>query len=242
MSRKTQLCKALVALSIATPTVFADTITAIYGGGNPDTGWTTDTGGNIQLGLRAKNRTTGDTSNVGGVYSFATAPSPRGLWNYEFSINSNASGVSGGANLDAYNFYLAVDRDPSAGTSFQVINPLTYWLDNSYGNNSTANGAGVEGLFAILGPLSNIAQNSQNITFGDYPGGALPLDANATYTYDLYATAKGDTSGRHIADVSIDVVVGNGGARVPEGGSSVMMLGLGLVGLVGLGLRKQKVA
>src|SRR5688500_16347208 len=84
------------------PALFADSyntnITAIYGGGNPDTGWTSDSGNGITLGLRAKNRDTGVTPNNGaGVYSFATgynAANTRALWNYEFSINSGTPFLS----------------------------------------------------------------------------------------------------------------------------------------------------
>ncbi len=186
-------------------------ITAIFGGGNPDTGWTADTSNNITLALRAKNRTNGDTSNVSGVYTFATAPATRGLWNYEFSINSDpAVGV---APLSTYDYYLSADGNPSQCVTFTTVNPLSYWQDNSYGINTTANGAGVEGTAAALADSNNIAQNSQNITFGDYPGGPQSLMPNATYTYELYAVEKGDgPAGLKLASVRITVVVGAGGA------------------------------
>jgi hypothetical protein len=232
----------LLALPLAS-SVFADNITAIYGSGNPAAGWTVDFDAlnNVQLGLRAKDRTTGAALNVGGVYTYATAPATRGLWNYEFSINSDAQGTTG-LKLGAYDFYLSVDRDSSAGVSFATVNPLTYWADNSFGNNSTGAGLGVEGSFATLGSLNNIGQNSENITFGDYPGGALALEANATYTYELYAVKKGDgQTGARLADVSIDVVVGSGGAKVPDAGSSALLLSLGVAGTLVFGGRKSKV-
>ena len=89
--------------------LYNQNITAIYGGGNPDAGWTTDSGNGIQLGLRAKNRDTGATPNVNGVYAFSTgynAAHTRALWNYEFSINS------GTPNLSYYDYFLGVDLDP----------------------------------------------------------------------------------------------------------------------------------
>ncbi len=214
-----------VAVTSASAVQYNQNITAIFGGGNPDTGWTTETAGGITLGLRAKDRTSGATPNVDGVYTFATAPAPRGLWNYEFSINS------GTAPLTAYTFLLSVDNDSSLGTSFTTINPLTYWGDNFYGTAATGNGLGDEGLFAVLGGNNQIAQNSQNITFGDYPGGAMPLELNATYDYILTAL---DQAGNTIASVSIQVVVGNGGARVPDAGSTFAFLGAGLAALAGL--------
>lgn len=205
-------------------------ITAIFGSGNPNTGWTTDAGigSGIVLGLRAKNRTTGDTSNVNGVYSYATAPATRGLWNYEFSINS------GTPNLDAYDFYLAVDGDSSQGISYTTVNPLSYWLDNSYGNNGTLQGQGVEGTDA-LASANNLAQNSQNITFGDYPGGAQTLFPNATYNYNLFAVTRGaGVDGSRLADVSITVVVGQGGSAVPDAGSTLALMSVACAGIAGL--------
>jgi len=209
--KKTLLAIALIA-AIAPSVRAQTTITAIFGSGNPDTGWTSDDGGNIQLALRAKSRIDGSTPNDGaGTYYFATAPATRGLWNYEFSINSDAPN-----NIDAlttYDFYLSADGDPSQCIYYTTVNPLTHWNDNSYGNNTTANSQGVEGSAAALAPVNNIAQNSQNITFGDYPGGAQTLQANATYSYELYAVAAGaGPNGTKLASVSITVVVGEGGA------------------------------
>ena len=61
------LTAALLALpSLALPT-FATSITAIYGSGNPAAGWTDTVAGDLQLALRAKDRVTGDATNVDGV-------------------------------------------------------------------------------------------------------------------------------------------------------------------------------
>jgi hypothetical protein len=198
-----------------------DTITAIYGTGNPDTGWTADTGGDLQLALRANLRVTGGTpTDGGGTYTVPTgnggsATSPRATWNYEFSINSDTS--AGGAPLTGYDFYLAADRDPSQCVDFRTstVNPLTQWSDNSYGKNTTPNGQGIEGPAATLATVNNVAQNSQNIVFGDYPGGPLlpDVNANATYDYELFAVAKGaGVNGIRLSSVAITVVVGTGGA------------------------------
>lgn len=248
-----KILTAIVLTSLA-PSLWAvtynDTITAIFGGGNPATGWTSDSGSGITLALRAKNRTTGDTSNVNGVYSYADAPPTRGRWNYEFSINS------GTATLSAYDYYLSVDQDPSQGISYSTIAPLSHWVDNSFGTAGTGQGAGVEPTNLLPGDpagfalalttyptLYTIAQNSQNITFGDYPGGALPLAADATYSYELYAVTKGaGASGTKLVDTTITVVVGKGGAAVPETGSTLALLGLGVASMAGFSLRKRVVA
>ena len=217
-----KLLTALLLVPAVAAPVWATSITAIYGGGNPDAGWTTATSGELQLGLRAKDRTTGATANVDGTYSFATAPAPRGLWNYEFSINSDVNSANGTTSLAAspYDFYLTVDQDPSQGFSGVTVNPLNYWFDNSFGNNSTANGAGVEGLALFLAPGNNLVQNSQNITFAGYPGGAEVLSPNATYSYELFAVAKGaGADGARVAEVGINVVIGAGGVAVPRAGA-----------------------
>lgn len=210
-------------------TTYDQNITAIFGAGNPDTGWTVDSENGLTLGLRAKNRNDASTANTLGTYSFLNAPPTRGLWNYEFSVNS------GTAFLNSYDFYLAADQDSSQGISYSTVNALLHWNDNEYGNSSTLNGGGVAGTAASLAGLNSIAQNSQNITFGDYPGGALPLEANATYSYNLYAVRSGDgVNGTRLANVDITVVVGAGGAAVPDSGSTLALLGGALAGIAGL--------
>ncbi|HWA29378.1 MAG TPA: hypothetical protein VG734_27255 [Lacunisphaera sp.] len=214
---------------------YNQTITAIFGAGNPDTGWAADTGNGITLGLRGKNRDTGATPNAAGVYSFATglnAAANRALWNYEFSIDS------GTPTLSFYDFYLGVDMDASAGISFAYVNPFTAYDDNSFGNAGTANGQGIEGTPAGNSALANsnfIAQNSQNIVFI----GQNPF-LNATYNYELFAVAKGaGVAGPRLVDVGITVVVGSGGSAVPDSGISVILIGATLIGFA---LVRRKVA
>ena len=240
------LLTAIVISSMA-PSVWAvaynQNITAIFGGGNPNTGWTTtdaDPNG-FQLGLRAKNRDNASTANVNGVYSYTTgyattspappSPSARGLWNWEFSINSGSSG-----NLNAtFDYYVAIDTDLSAGTSFVYVNALTGFADNSYGINATGNGQGLEGSAAVFASTNNIAQQSQNIVF--YPGQSPLL--SGIYTYELFAVAQGGgVNGARRAQVDITVQVNN----VPDAGSSLALLGISVAGLVGFSFRKRMLA
>lgn len=258
---KTKLLTAIVLTSLA-PSLWAvtynDTITAIFGSGNPNTGWTSETGAGIELALRAKGRNdtsyAGTTPNDGaGTYTFATLQGVRGSFNYEFSINS------GTPTLATYDYYLAVDRDSSQGISYSLTDPLLHWMDNSYGSAGTGNGAGVEPTNLLPGDpagftlalttyptLYTVAQNSQNITFGGatgYPGGALALEADATYSYELFAVAKGTgPTGARLAEVGITVVVGQGGSSVPEGGSTLALLGLGVASMAGFRFRKRVLA
>lgn len=237
---RVQLCLALLVAPlglIATPvTVFNDTQTAIFGSGNPNGGWVTSSDSSLGLlvGLRAKDRATGATPNNGnGTFTFATAPAPRGLWNYEFTVNTGSSP------LTSFDFFLSVDRDASAGVSLFTVNPLTHWLDNSYGTAATLNGQGVEGPFLFFGGTNTIAQNSQNITFGGltpYPGGALALSPNASYRFELYAVAPGaGSNGSRLASTAIDVVVGNGGVSVPDTGSTIALLAVTLCSMLAFG-------
>jgi hypothetical protein len=203
----------IVALIFATPcSIWADsynqTITAIFGSGNPDTGWTTDSANGITLALRGKHRVTGSTTNTNGVYGpYTTGLVPpsnnRAFWNWEFSINSGA------ANLNAnYDYYVGIDTDPSECIDYTVVDALLSWNDNSYGNDATQNGQGSEGPSAVLAPSNNIAQQSQNLVF---VGGNPSLDA--TYNYELYAVAKGaGPGGAKLVSVAITVIVGTGGA------------------------------
>jgi hypothetical protein len=218
---------ALAALAPAAMAVtYNDTITAIYGSGNPDTGWTSEFGNGIELALRGKNRDTGATPqpNTLGVYEFATGPAAnpaRAKWQYEFSINS------GTPTLAFYDYYLSIDLDPSQGISYLTIDPILGYPDNSYGNSLTANGAGIEGLGLVLSPINFIAQNSQNIAFL-----GLDINADSTFNYALYAVAKGaGAGGSRLAEVEMVVVVGRGGAAVPDAGSTLALLGVGIAGL-----------
>lgn len=214
------MCALLLLNTNSHAIAYNDTITAIFGSGNPDTGWVSDTGNGVQVAIRAKNRTDGSTPNNGaGVYSFATGTAPastRARWNWEFSANSDVLGTSGDSLLD-YTWLLSVDTDPSAATSFTTFNPFAFYLDNELGNNSTANGAGVIDPFNL--GLYNVGQNSQNITFAPWS-----LDPNANATYDFVFAAYDGT--RQIASTEMQVVVGSGGTRVPDNGSTFGMMAM----------------
>lgn len=229
----TFLCAASASLMHADS--YDQSITAIFGGGNPNTGWAADSGNGITLGLRGKNRDTGATPNVAGTYSFATGlngAANRALWNYEFSIDSGTPALS------FYDYFLGVDVDGSQGISYVYVNPFAAFSDNSFGSSSTLNGQGFEGPAAgnsLLANSNSVAQNSQNIIFL----GFNPF-LNSTYNYELFAVAKGDgVNGTRLVDVSITVVVGTGGASVPDSGSSALLLG---AGLVTFGLLRRKLA
>lgn len=224
---------------------YDQTVVAIFGAGNPDTGWTTGTGAGLELALRAKNRDTGATPNVNGVYSFNTGVSTlnpsRALWNYEFSIDVGSQSFS------MYDFYLGIDLDPGAGVNYttSLIDPLGFLGDNAYGKAGTLNGQGIVSSYAqALIDGQTIAQNSLNIVFAG-------LDPNVAgiYDYRLFATEKAvnnsplpsaggnpfieSLASGPVADVNIRVIVSDS-AHVPDAGSTLALLGLSLAGAAGM--------
>lgn len=244
MKRYVIVLTTLIAATASVPALeYNQNITAIFGSGNPDTGWTTDTGGGIELGLRAKNRDDGSTPNVDGVYSFPTGFAvnnpARALWNFEFSIDVGAQSLS------MFDFYLGIDLDAGAGVNYvsSLIDPLALFGDNSFGKSTTANGQGVEiSLADALIDGYTVAQNSQNIVFyGQDPS------APGVYDYRLFAVAKEvgnaplSSSGGNpiaqnaspVADVNIQVRVGSP-ASVPDTGSTLAILSISIAGIAGL--------
>ncbi len=212
----------------------------IFGSGNANGAFTGVNANNVELGLRGKLRYNNsglpeNTFNYDGdrTYTFSpassNAPSNRSAFNFEWSINSNVSGI-GTRNLTDLTYLLQVDLDPGSGTSFQSFDPInTLFADHALGNNSTANGAGVSDLFlysAIVGNY-NVAQNSWNLGFSTlFPGIADP-QAEGLYTINLSAALNGDV----LASTSIDIVYGVTPVPVPAA-LPLLAGGLGLLGFV----------
>lgn len=189
-----------------------------FGSGNPNGNFNIDRENGLELALRAKNRSSSVLPLIdgsSGVYSVAAGPcgptcggaGTRAKWNYEFSIHTTDGSV-----LSDYVFMLGVDHDPSASTSFFYVDPTNYWVSPK------------DGLVGV--------QDSQNVTFGDTPGGVFNPSSAGLYDFILLAYSK--STGGLLAQVDMTV-------QVPEPGS-VALFGLGLASLAALRRRKSKQA
>ncbi|HOE44036.1 MAG TPA: hypothetical protein PLB25_20750 [Rhodoferax sp.] len=160
----------------------------IMGTGISNGGFTTETGAGVEIGLRARERydlatnspTNVTGSNNNGTYNqnAGTPGSPtRARWNFDWSINT------GTANVGAYTYLLGMDFDAGVGTNFQMFDLINVTLaDHSFGDNSTAQSAGVEaadaGTYASYLASKNLVQNSWNYDFFDSPSFTFSAAAN----------------------------------------------------------------
>jgi hypothetical protein len=229
----------------AAPLLVDQNVTGIiFGTGNPNGGFTADRDNNVELGLRAKVRFA-PTFNSGGdgTYNHAagTAGGGLALWNFEWSINSDASGTAG-RKLDALTYVLSMDFDAGLGANFFSFDPVMGLAcgDHSFGNNSSnetndsrtvcTGGVGTaaqQANFNTYRSTLNLVQNSWNLGFFDDPM-TRPFDptADGQYTFRLQAF----DGQRLLASTSIDVIVGNGAQPVPLPGT-LALVGLALAGL-----------
>jgi hypothetical protein len=205
----------------------------IFGSGNGNGFWTVDLENNVEVGLRAKLRGQGVYNSEGdGTYIFdpGVSSGTAALWNYEFSVNVDQDGTSG-ADIANYQILLSIDVDPTAGQSWITFSPFDAWTDNSFGNNSTLQSGGIEGVSAaaqvLLMSNYNVAQNSQNLGWAP-----IVFDPYLDATYD-FALEVHSRQGL-VAATGMTVIVGEGGAAVPEAGMTMTLLGMSCVFIAGL--------
>jgi hypothetical protein len=158
------LAASMMASAGANALAFDQNVTpdVIFGDGNANGGFTVDTAGNIEVGLRGKLRHNADgqpentfNSNGDGTYTFnpGIAPeqnSPTAEWSFEWSVNTNlpAGGLNQGggdggsslsSNLSNYTYLLQLDSNPAVGEAdfFVSFDPITW--PRLVGGGSTVN-------------------------------------------------------------------------------------------------------
>ena len=200
-----------------------------FGSGNVNGDWTIDTSNGIEVALRAKNRDGAQTTINGssGIYQanpgtcgggIGCTGSPKALWNYEFSIDTQASGFVV-RNLQNVFAQLGVDTNPGPGVNYTVLNVFNNWTDNEYWNGATKRiGTGpIAGEFGV--------QQSANPLFGD--SGFQPgFDPFAPGLYDLQLSVfenNGGIQGALLAQTHTEVRVGAAPAAIPEPGSLALL-------------------
>jgi len=213
----------------------------IFGGGNSNAAFTGIRVGSLELALRAKVRYDASHScggvgcaqnqfnyTNGNTYTFLTAqsnaPANRSIFNFEWSINSNADGM--GAALSTYTYRIDIDTDPTVHVGNNVsYNPMSIFSTGYYlgTNASPAGGA----LFRPGGTGNlnrfNLAQNSVNLGF-------LPGTNLGRGQFTIRLSAFGGNGGALVGSTAINVIVDTP-AQVP------LPAGAGLLAMALAGLR-----
>ena len=200
----------------------------IFGSGNANGYFAVDdtTTDGLELGMRAKVRYQGIYNSDGlGTYTFAnTVPNPAkpfyGVWNVEWSINTDANGNSG-LMLNDYTYDMTITSSKGTLlTGFDVINASDY--DHSIGDNTTTQLTDFirtdAADYANLIDNYNVAQQSwQPVWFG------IAFDPTDNETYDFTLSAYDGAA--LAAQTSITVITGTG-AVVPAPGA-LLLAGIG---------------
>lgn len=129
----------------------------IFGSGNSNGNFTTDSHNGVEIGLRAKIPFVGLTnSNGDGTYIYTLAETDHdsngataNRWNFDWTVNTDFDD-STGFNIDEFTYELGLDGDPGLETDFLKFDPIhsndpiggTNCADHAFGNNLTGNGAG----------------------------------------------------------------------------------------------------
>jgi hypothetical protein len=211
--------------SLAAPGVYFG-----VGNGGTNYGWTTDTEGPVELGLTTIHRGVDSVDPTSAnIYNVPTGPdgaANRAWWNFDFSINLDVGGA-GTLTLGDVTPTLTI-YDYLHGTT-ATMNPLiAFGNDNSaFDGTNTRNGndAGQEATPTDVG-----AQNSENLTFGQFAGLGFDMNLDDTFLITLSLLGPDDTN---LGSVSEYTVVGEGAPTPLPAALPLFASGLGALGLAG---------
>jgi hypothetical protein len=124
-----------------------------------------------------------------------------------------------------FDFYVNLSQSSGHLYNFDLI-----IMDNTTGLSNTVD-------FAPLGSAGSFTyQDSENLKFTGY-GGPIAFNFNNMHQYGFELQAYDQMTGL-LGISAIDVNVGSP-SPIPDSGTTVAMLGLGLIGMFGFGLRKR---
>jgi hypothetical protein len=205
----------------------------IYGTGNSNGDWAVSTENNVEAALRSHLRYVGTTGIQAGsnIYNQPTGAYTDGnaRWNVDFSVYVSSGDLTG------VTTFLSMDIDPSEAVDYVTI-PISAISDNEVGTVTTAQSGGT--VLASGASLAGytVIQNSWNLGFlANYLeslGIDIGFDPTADATYDFTLSVYGAEKGDLLTSVSIQVIVGDGGAAVPEPATCAiwsLFSGIGLI-------------
>lgn len=211
-----------------------------FGAGNAGSnhGWTTDTEGAVELGVTTIHRGVDSVNPTSAnIYNVPTGPdgaANRAWWNVDFSINLDVGGA-GTLNLGDVTPTLTI-YDYLHGTT-ATMNPLiAFGNDNSAFDGTNTRNGNIAGQQAT--PTDVGAQNSENLTFGQFAALGFDMNLDDTFLITLSLLGPDDAD---LGSVSEYTVVGEG-APTPLP-AAVWMFGSVLAGAGGVaGWRKRRKA
>jgi len=209
--------------SLASPGFYA-------GSGNPNSGFTVNTQGGVELGLGVHYRYGASVSpspTTGNVYTVMDGGQPCysttcALWNVDFSVNLQAGSNTGLHLSDITASMTVTDVGTSSSVSFDplALFPDDYGWNGGPTDNTAANNLSTDWGF----------QNSENLAFF-FPG----FDPNKADTYNI-ALSVSSKAGTSLGSVSETI------NAVPEPGTlPLFAAGLGLLGMLGWWTKRKNV-
>lgn len=191
----------------------------IFGSGNSNGGFTTSTQNGVEIGLRAKIPFTGLLNSGGdGSYDYLISETYQGsastpnAWSVDFTVNTDITLTgddSSGPIVGDFTYEFGVDSDPGPGAIFFKYDPFILplgFFDHAFGNNLTANGAGVLAVdavtYAALVANNNVVQQSWRYAWTGAPG----YNPNIPGNYRVYLQAR-NSNGAIVARSDIQVLI-----------------------------------